>query len=104
MFVTNIELPLLHFVGPTHCEWNTLRQTEGERFVDFLKRAFLRKNFDVGKPKKYLKQGESPIKNLLHVITYPHAIELFMFSKNRIAVDLTGCGKAYADMDHQMSK
>jgi len=55
MFVTNIELLLLHLVGPTQCEWNTLRQTEGERFVDFLKRVFLRKNFEVGKPKKYWK-------------------------------------------------
>jgi len=52
----NIEVMILHFVGPRWYEWNLLRQTEGERFVDFLKRVILRKNFEVGKRKKDWKQ------------------------------------------------
>lgn len=51
----NTQAVILHFVGPRHSEWNLLRQTEGERFVDFSKRVVLRKNFEVEKLKKELK-------------------------------------------------
>jgi hypothetical protein len=40
-------LSRLHLVGPRSGEWNLLRQTEGERFMVFSKRMFLRENLKV---------------------------------------------------------
>ncbi len=47
--------------------------------MTFSKRIVLRENFGISKRKIGLMQKILPIKILLHVITYPLALELFAF-------------------------
>jgi len=60
-------------------EWNVLRETDGERFVVPEKGCCFSGEF--ADPKKQMQAEKicSAIKNILYVISYPLATELFAF-------------------------